>query len=180
MLEDRMKEDSLIKEILDWCKYIAAAVIAALVINAAVLVNAQVMSPSMESTMMTGSRFFGFRWAYAFGEPERFDIIVFNAPDKESTDPYVKRIIGLPGEKLEIKDGKVYINDGAVPLDDKFIKDKAFGNYGPYNVPQDSYFVMGDNRDNSNDSRFWNNKFVTKENIIGKVFMEWFPSPKLF
>jgi signal peptidase I len=167
-----------LKEILDWVKYIAAAVIFAVIVNSLVLVNAEVMSPSMESTIMTGSRIFGFRLAYSFNEPERFDVIVFKFPDDEASAPFLKRIIGLPNETVEIKDGKVYINGSDVPLDDSFVNEKPYGSFGPFTVPPDSYFVLGDNRNNSMDSKDWVNKFVTRDKILGKVFLEYFPTPQ--
>ncbi|MDR1689504.1 MAG: signal peptidase I [Clostridiales bacterium] len=174
-----MKKNEVIAEILDWAKYLAGAVVLALILNNTVVISAQVMSPSMESTMMTGSKILGNRLAYLFSNPKRNDIIVFKFPDNESADPYLKRIIGLPGETVDIKDGKVYINGSSAALDEGFINETMYGDYGPFVVPENSYFVMGDNRNNSEDSRFWNNKFVAKDKIIGKVLVEWFPSPHL-
>lgn len=168
------------KGIFEWLKVITAAVVFAFILNNTVIVNAEVTSPSMESTMMTGCRIIGSRLSYAFGEPERFDIIVFKFPDDETSDPFVKRIIGLPNEKVEIRDGKVYINDAEVPLDDSFINGEAFGDYGPFFVPEGSYFVLGDNRNYSHDSKDWINKFVRRDKILGKVYAEYFPSPKIF
>lgn len=117
-------------------------------INNVVLINAKIPSESMEKTVMTGDRLFGFRLAYGinidlFGheiskkikDPERFDIIIFKYPDDEKK-LFIKRLIGLPGEKVQITDGKVYINDSEIPLDDSFIPEKARGNFGPYEVPE--------------------------------------------
>ena len=170
----------VVKEILEWIKYIAGAVLFALVFNNTVIVNANVVSGSMESTIMTDSRILGSRLAYAIGEPERFDIIVFRFPDDVTREPYVKRVIGLPNEKIEIKDGKVYINDSDIPLDDSFINEKTAGNYGPFYVPDNSFFVLGDNRNHSFDSKDWVNKFVSKDKILGKVVVEYFPTLKIF
>jgi len=128
---------------------------------------------------MTDSRVISSRLAYVIGEPKRFDIIMFHPPDDETSIPYVKRIIGLPGEKVEIRSGKVYIDDSSAPLDDSFIKEEARGDYGPFAVPKDSYFVLGDNRNGSYDSKNWVHTFVPKGNILGKVFVEYFPSPKI-
>ena len=140
---------------------------------------------------MTGDRIFGFRMAYGlnfdfFGkhisyktkDPERFDIIIFKFPDDES-QLFIKRLIGLPGETVEIRDGKVYINGSDEPLDDSFVPEVPTGNYGPYKVPENSYFMLGDNREYSRDSRFWKNTFVSFDEIVGKALVRYYPSIKL-
>ena len=173
-----MEKRQIAVEILDWAKYIFGAFAFAFILNNIVIVNANVVSGSMESTIMTDSRIVGSRLSYKFGEPKRFDIIIFKFPDNETTYPYVKRIIGLPNEKVEIRAGKVYINDSIVPLDDSFINEKTDGNYGPFYVPAGCYFVLGDNRNHSFDSKDWINKFVSKDKILGKAVAEYFPAPK--
>ena len=175
-----MKKKHIMKEILSWVKYLAVSLAIVLIINNTLIANAVVISGSMESTIMTDSRVIGSRLAYVLGEPERFDIILFKYPDDETADPFVKRIIGLPNEKVEIIDGKVYIDDSDVPLDDSFIKEEARGSYGPFYVPEGSYFVMGDNRNDSWDSKNWTHKFVARDKILGKIFVEYYPTPKLF
>ena len=87
----------------------------------------------------------------------------------------MKRIIGLPGEKVEIKDGLVYINDSSKPLDEPYINDPPNGDFGPYNVPENSYFMLGDNRDESKDARYWDVKYVKKEKIVGKAWLKYYP-----
>ena len=137
---------------------------------------------------MTGDRIFGFRLAYGlnldfFGheiskkikDPERFDIVIFKYPDDESVD-YLKRIIGLPGETVEIISGKVYINGEL--LDEPYLSEEPTGDFGPYQVPEDSYFMLGDNRAVSKDSRYWHNTYVKKEKIIAKAFVMYWPSLK--
>ena len=119
------------KEIWDYAKMIIIVVVIVTLVNSVVLINAKIPSESMEKTIMTGDRIFGFRLAYGlnldfFGheiskkikDPERFDIVIFKYPDDESK-LFIKRVIGLPGEKVQIKDGKVYINDSEIPLDDR-------------------------------------------------------------
>ena len=170
---------------------IIIVVVVVLVINNVVLINAKIPSESMENTIMTGDRIFGFRLAYGFNmdlfgneiskkwkDPERFDIVIFKYPDDES-QLFIKRIIGLPGDKVEIKNGKVYINDSETPLDDSFVAETPFGSFGPYEVPEDCYFMMGDNRNNSKDSRYWENTFVRFDQIVGKAEIRYFPSIKL-
>lgn len=168
---------SVFKEVISWAAWIVAAVVLALIVNNTLIVNAQVISGSMETTIMTGDKVLGNRLAYVFGEPERLDVIVFRWPDDRGALPFVKRIIGLPGETVEIKNGLVYINGSTKPLDEKgYLHENMYGSFGPYTVPEDSYFVMGDNRNNSNDSRDWKIKYVPKEDILGKVLLCFFPN----
>lgn len=179
------------KETWEYVKLIIIVLVVVLVVNNVVLINAKIPSESMERTIMTGDRIFGFRMSYGinfdfFGkhisyktkDPERFDIIIFKYPDDES-QLFIKRLIGLPGETVEIRDGKVYIDGAEEPLDDSFVAEIPTGNYGPYTVPEDSYFMLGDNRQNSRDSRFWKNTFVSFDEIVGKAIIRYFPSIKV-
>lgn len=179
------------RELLSYIKIIVIAVAVALVLNNVVIINAKIPSPSMEKTLMVKDRLFGFRLAYGinldlfgykisekFRDPERFDIVIFKYPDDESR-LFIKRVIGLPGETVEIKDGKVYIDGSETPLDDSFIPEKMQGSYGPYKVPENCYFMLGDNRNNSKDSRFWTNTFVRFDQIVGKAVVRYYPSIKL-
>lgn len=175
-----------------YARMIILVVIVVTLINNIVLINAKIPSESMENTIMTGDRIFGYRLAYGlnidlfgheinkkFKDPQRFDIIIFKYPDDES-QLFIKRIIGLPGEKVQIINGKVYINDSETPLDDSFVAEVPRGNFGPYEVPEDSYFVMGDNRNHSRDSRYWKtSNFVTYDEIVGKAVVRYYPSIKL-
>ncbi len=185
------KKKSIMSEVLDYVKMIAIVLAVVLIVDGVVLINARIPSGSMEKTIMTGDRIFGLRLAYGlnidlFGfqystkwkDPERYDIVIFHYPDDES-QLYIKRIIGLPGETVEIRDGKVYIDGQEEPLEDSFINGEPVGNYGPYEVPEGCYFMLGDNRQNSKDSRFWENKFVRFDQIVGKALFRYFPSPKL-
>ena len=153
-------------------------VIVVLIVNNFLLINAKIPSESMEQTIMTGDRVFGNRLAYLFEKPKRFDIVIFKYPDHEK-ELFIKRIVGLPGETVEIKDGKVYIDGSEEPLDDSFTPEKPLGDYGPYVVPENSYFMLGDNRNYSKDSRFWNNPYVAEEKILGKAVIRYFPGIKL-
>ena len=139
-----------------------------------VLINAVIPSGSMENTIMTGDRVFGNRLAYRFGEPERGDIVIFKYPDNEE-ELYIKRVIGLPGDKVEIRDGLVYLNDSAKPLEEPYLKETPVGDYGPYQVPEDGYFMLGDNRNWSKDSRFWENTYVTREEVLAKAVFRYYP-----
>ena len=171
-------KNSIWKELWEYIKMIIFVVVVVLIVNNFLLINARVPSESMEKTIMTGDRFFGNRLAYLFDDPERFDIVVFKYPDDES-QLFAKRLIGLPGETVEIKDGKVYINGSETPLDDSFTPETPTGDYGPYVVPEGSYFMLGDNRNHSGDSRFWKQPYVEKEKIVGKAIFRYFPGVKI-
>ena len=161
------------RELLEWIIIIAAAVAFALFVDLLIIVNSVVPSGSMEPTIMTGSRMIGLRLTYLFEEPQRGDIIIFKYPDDES-QLFVKRIIGLPGETVEISGGVTYV-DG-VAIDEPYLKETPYElDFGPYVVPEGSYFVMGDNRNHSNDARYWTNTFVARDKILGKALLCYWP-----
>ncbi|BCK01335.1 signal peptidase I [Anaerocolumna chitinilytica] len=176
--EEEKQPFSAKKEILSWVKVILAALVLSFLLNHYVIVSAEVPTGSMENTVMIGDRIIASRLSYHFHEPKRGDIVVFYFPDDE-TQRYLKRIIGLPGDTIEIKDGKVYINGSTEPLKEDYLRETPVGDYGPYTVPKDSYFMMGDNRNDSFDSRFWEHTYATKDEIIGKAEFRYFPYPKL-
>lgn len=155
----------------------------AYVLTTYIIANSTVPTGSMENTIMSHSRVLGSRLTYKFSEPERGDIAIFRYPDDKEegiTTYYVKRIIGLPGETVDIVDGKIYINGSDTPLDEPYLHEEM-DMYGKdhlhYNVPEGHYFMLGDNRNNSNDARFWKNKYVPEEDLIAKVYLEYFPNP---
>lgn len=169
------KDSNMKKEVLSWVKMIVFALVLALLINNFIIVNATVPSSSMENTIMKESRMIGFRLSYMFSEPQRGDIIIFKYPDNENEN-FVKRVIGLPGETIEIVDGEVYIDGGDTPLEEDYLKETPLGSFGPFTVPENSYFVMGDNRNNSHDSRYWDHKYVSQSRILGKAIFSYWPS----
>ena len=162
------------KELIDIIKTIIVAIIVAFIITNFIIVNAIVPTGSMKNTIMPNDRLIAFRLSYLFSEPQRGDIVVFKAPDDE-TILYVKRIIGLPGETVNIIDGKVYIDGNETPLEDEYVMEEMLGSFGPYVVPEDSYFMMGDNRNDSQDSRYWEHTFLPRDNILGKVIFKYYP-----
>ena len=168
---------AVLKEVKEYIHMIVFVVIVVFVVNNVVLINAKIPSESMEETIMTNDRIFGLRLAYKFDQPKRYDVIIFKYPDNPS-ELFIKRIIGLPGETVAMREGKVYINDSEKPLDDSFCPEDPLGDFGPYTVPEDSYFMLGDNRNYSKDSRFWNNKYVSEDLIVGKALIRYFPSIK--
>lgn len=131
---------------------------------------------SMKETILDQDKVLVDRVCYQLGAPKRFDIILFESADGTRS---VKRIIGLPGETVQIVNGVVYVTktDGEIiQLDDSFVTNcDPVGDFGPVTVPENSYFTLGDNRNNSIDSRFWKNKFVKREKIIGKVLFRYYP-----
>lgn len=176
---EEKKKKSFFREVIDFVIPIIIAVAIALVLKNCVIANAKVPTGSMLNTIQEGDRIIASRLAYINDDPERYDIIIFHFPDDES-QYFVKRVIGLPGETVNIVNGIVYVTktDGTtIQLDDSFVTNCVpVGNFGPYVVPEGSYFVLGDNRNNSQDSRYWNNKYVKKDKIIGKVLFRYYPT----
>ena len=170
--EEIQDPNGLKKEIFSWIQTIVVAFIIAFLVNNYVIVNATVPTGSMEMTIRPKDRIMANRWSYFKSTPKRGDVVVFPFPDKPEV-LYVKRIIGLPGETITISDGTVFVNGKA--LDEPYLKEAMRGEFGPYEVPEESYFMLGDNRNGSADSRDWNHKFVAKEDLIGKVFLKYFP-----
>ena len=166
------------REVFSWIACIVVTILLTEFILNFVIINANIPSGSMENTIMTNDKLIALRTSYWFNDPKRGDIIIFKYPDDES-QLFIKRIIGLPGDKVEIKNGKVYINDSETPLDDSFVPETPLGSFGPYEVPENCYFMMGDNRNNSKDYRYWTNTFVRFDEIVGKAEIRYFPSIKL-
>lgn len=140
-------------------------------------------SRAMIPTLQVDDRVLVDKLRYRSQTPQRDDVIVFIATDEASVvcggnssnnlsnTAFIKRIVGLPGEKLEVKQGKVYINDR--PLQENYIQEPAEYQFGPKVIPQQAYFVLGDNRNNSCDSHYWG--FVPRENIIGRASKIFWP-----
>lgn len=164
------------RELLSWIMTFVIAIGAALLLKNFVIINATVPTGSMENTIMPEDDLLGFRLSYIFSEPERGDVVIFKFPDDES-QKFIKRIIGLPGEKVAIRDAKIYINDSEEPLDEPYLKEEwVVANDGfEFQVPEDCYLVLGDNRNDSRDARYWINTYVTKDQIIGKAEFIYYP-----
>lgn len=130
-------------------------------------------SESMAGTIRTGDFIVSTRFDIDSDDIKRYDILIFIPPDEPDTT-YIKRVIGLPGEIIEVSNGRVYAN--GVELDDSFIQTpmNSMGD-GTYTVPEGCYFFLGDNRNNSKDSRFWGKKYVPLENIKAKAKFVLFP-----
>ena len=171
----KLTKNKIISEIANWAIIIGVALILATLINKFVIIKAEVISGSMEDTLQIDDVYLGSRLSYVFGDPERGEIVFFKFPDNEE-ETFVKRVIGLPGEKIEIRDGKVYINDAAEPLYEPYLRETPRNeDFGPVVVPEDSYFMMGDNRNHSSDSRAWNTFYVTKDQLLAKAWLRIWP-----
>lgn len=174
------KRKTVVKEIISWVVILVLAFVIGTCLNKYVLLKAEIPSGSMENTLQVDDRVIGFRLSYLFSEPERGDVVIFDYPDNEST-LYVKRVIGLPGETVEIIDGKVYIwkdetGEDKMLLEEDYLKETPTGSYGPFEVPEGHYFMLGDNRNDSWDSRKWQNKYVAEEKIRCKVWFRYKPN----
>lgn len=174
------QEVSKLKEAISFMTPIVIALVVAILLKTFIFANAVVPTGSMINTIQEGDRIIASRLAYINENPKRYDVIIFHYPDDES-QLFVKRIIGMPGETINIKNGIVYITDAngntAEARSDFVTNCVPMGDFGPYTVPLGSYFVMGDNRNDSWDARYWKKKNVEKKKIIGKVKFRYFPNP---
>ncbi len=165
----------------DWGETIVVALVLALIIRAFFLQVFWIPSGSMENTLEIGDRIVVNKVVYNFRPPRRFEIMVFRAVPSmgEEKKDLIKRVVGLPGETLELKDGNLYINDQPVdyPAGMKQTMNQDYANFGPLDIPDGAFFVMGDNRGASADSRYWG--FLPNKNLIGKAFLRIWPLNKL-
>lgn len=222
---------SLLREIWEWVKILVIAAVAAYLLNNFVIANSTIPTGSMQNTIMAGDRVFGSRLEYTFGEVERGDVAIFiygyqcrncgedyreqedglcpncgQADKKNKVIYYVKRVIGMPGDHIEIKytedqdasafqdpirsalagsslpTGDLYVNGELVEEDylpEPMLVGTINGMTFPeidVTVPEGSYFMLGDNRNNSMDARFWtDNMFVKKERMLAKVYVRYWP-----
>ena len=160
-------------------KTLATALILAMGIRTLVAEARYIPSSSMEPTLEINDRLIIEKISYRFKMPQRGDVVVFSPTDtlKEQNfkDAFIKRVIGLPGETIEVKGGKVYVN--GQPIREKYIEEAPEYTYGPETVPEDQYLVLGDNRNNSYDSHYWG--FVPRKNLIGRAIVRFWPFERL-
>jgi signal peptidase I len=173
--EKESKKPLLMKifiEVFIWAAEIAAVIFLAYFIVYYALERTDMVGISMEDTLKDGDHIIINKFSYRFGDPKRFDVIVFQQSGKEHSYYDIKRIIALPGEKLLIKDGVIYVNDE--PLEE-VVNVEAMANYGlageEITLEEKEYFVLGDNRNNSEDSRFASVGMIRRDDIIGKAFL---------
>ncbi|MBO6304822.1 MAG: signal peptidase I [Selenomonadaceae bacterium] len=168
--------DSVWKEIKDWIVSIAVALVLAFLIRTFIVELYIVEGPSMRPTLETQERLVVNKFIYRFRPPEKGEILVFRYPRDKSRD-FIKRVIATEGDTVEIKDGRVYVNDKLLTED--YILEKTRSEYAKATVPKGTIFVMGDNRNNSEDSRFVDVGFVPYDLIKGKAVVVFWPLDKL-
>ena len=177
--KSRKEGFNLKDEIVSWIQVLVAAAVIAFCVNHFIIANSEVPTSSMETTIMAGDRVIGSRLSYKFGEPQRNDIAIFIYPDDEAKGIktyYVKRIIGMPGDTIDIVDGKVYLNGSDTPLDEPYLHEPMEPEAPQhYEVPEDCYFMLGDNRNYSNDARRWTHKYVKRDKLVAKVLFQYYP-----
>jgi signal peptidase I len=171
-------------------EYLILAVVAvtvALLIQAFLVKPYRIPSPSMEDTLLVGDRVLADRISWRFSDPQRGDIVVFHPP--EPGPVLIKRIIGLPGETLSLRDGAVYVDgerlaepyvrreDGAAEPTEPFSTGRLWNLEQGYTVPADSYFMMGDNRTDSTDSRDFGP--IARDQLVGRAFARYWPVSRI-
>ena len=155
--------------------FITLAFILTIIITKVIFMNTKVPTRSMENIITSGDMVLGNRLAYKNNDPERGDIIIFKYPDNPKIQ-YIKRVIGLPGETVNIIDGVVFVDN--MKIDELYLSCTPNDTCGPFTVPEDSYFVLGDNRNASEDSRSWKNKYVKSDQILAKAMFTYWPEVK--
>ncbi len=154
----------------EWFQTIAVTWIVFLFMETFVLQGFRVYGSCMEPNLVTGERLLGNKFVYRMQPLRRGDVIVFRFP-QDPTKIYVKRVIGMPGESVEIREGAVLINGR--PMRERYVVNLAHGDYPATDVPAGRYFVLGDNRDHSSDSRAWGT--VPAGLVEGKVWVRYWP-----
>ena len=168
-------------EIREYIEALVIAVVLALFIITFIAQSFLVEGSSMEPSLHHGQRLMVEKISYRIGEPNRGEIVVFKYPS-DRRRKFIKRIIGLPGAEIMIRNGLLYLN--GIRMDEDYINGPTYGTYsaptfGPVVVPEDSYFVLGDNRRNSDDSRYPDVGFVPKKDLVGKALFVYWPLTQL-
>ncbi|MBQ8200438.1 MAG: signal peptidase I [Clostridia bacterium] len=180
--KDKPKK-TLKQELTEWIVTLLVAVVIAFVVRSFIFEPVRVDGDSMYPTLhhgeimyvsktAYGSSFFGIPFTNigtyfnVGGNPERFDVVVCRFPDRGNTN-FVKRVVGLPGDTVQITGGHLYVN--GVKYEEKFLHERMISEFGPVTVPEGYYFCMGDNRNNSNDSRSYRVGPIPRDMIVGRV-----------
>ncbi|MBK1987029.1 signal peptidase I [Sphaerospermopsis aphanizomenoides BCCUSP55] len=160
---------------------IAIALTLALLIRTFIAEPRLIPSESMYPTLYVGDRLVVEKVSYRFQPPKTGDIVVFQTPPElqrrgyDKNQAFIKRIIGQPGEVISVSQGKVYIN--GQPLQEEYIAEPPNQPFPSVTVPEDAFFVMGDNRNDSNDSRYWG--FLPRKNLIGRATLRFWPLDRI-
>ncbi len=170
----QQKAEAWLRGSADFLESIALAVgVVVAIVNPFIIQAFLIPSGSMIPTLQIGDRIMADKFVYYIRDPQRGEVIVFRAPPQADTlqRNFVKRIIGLPGDVVEVRDGVVLIN--GKPLEEPYIYEPPYYQFGPYKVPENHYFVMGDNRNDSSDSHIWGP--LPRERITGRALFTWWP-----
>lgn len=168
------------KSVLMWLFQIAAAIVLGAVFSIFFCKNVEMTEGSMEPTVEIGDTLLVNTLAYRFSLPDRDDMLVFKSNDSANASLHVKRVIGLPGEKIQISDDQIMIN-GITYMEKKDLPSISYAGLAEQEITlkDDEYFVLGDNRNNSADSRYSDIGNVKKSNIVGKVWFRISPYTRL-
>ncbi|MEB3309306.1 MAG: signal peptidase I [Snowella sp.] len=164
---------------LETAKTLGTAIILAIGIRTFVAEARYIPSSSMEPTLQINDRLIIEKVTYHVREPQRGDIVVFDPTEalkqRNFKEAFIKRVIGLPGDTVQVSNGTVYVNGGK--LSEDYIAQEPNYDYGPVKVPENQYLVLGDNRNNSYDSHYWG--FVPKDKLIGRALFRFWPFDRL-
>lgn len=159
----------VVKEIFSWLLHIMVAILMALILVFCIGMRTSVIGVSMEKTLYSGQQVLINRFSYLFFGPDEGDIIVFTPNGNRNTHFYIKRVVAVPGDSVCIKDGKLYVNNTIVDYGYDKIMDAGIAE-DAFTLEDDEYFVMGDNCNNSEDSRSGNIGPVSREMIEGRAW----------
>lgn len=173
-------ENKKVKNILTWIFEIAVMFVLSILVGIFLFQSVTMQESAMEPTLSVGDRFFVNRVVYKFSSPQRGDLIVFKTSGSDDAALHISRVIGLPGEKIQISNGKVLI-DGEVYEEDLGLADISNAGLASNTVSLESgeYFVLGDNRNNSEDSRYGDIGNIKKKYIVGKLWFTISPREKI-
>lgn len=179
----KIEKKSFAKSAAEFLLIMLISYVLALLLTNFIIINGVVPTQSMLPQVEVNNRMLGNRLKYVFSEPERGDVVVFNPPDSPE-DLYLKRVIGVPGDVIEIRNGKVWFRNDEqrdwMMLNEPYLAEtKDTKGFGPYKVPEDCFFMLGDNRTNSIDARFWSTPYVNKKDILGEAVLIYFPKIKM-
>ncbi|MBQ4264784.1 MAG: signal peptidase I [Clostridia bacterium] len=171
--EEKKEKKSLRREIFEWIMVFVVAAALAFVVRTFIFEPVRVDGASMMYTLENGEFMIATKYDYLLGDPERFDIVICNYPNTSDGMYRVKRVIGMPDETIELRAGELYVDGKHIEQDFEMTPNEAY--FGPYTVPPGHYFVIGDNRNNSKDSRSAMVGPLSRDEIKGHVRAVVFP-----
>ncbi|NIK75531.1 signal peptidase I [Paenibacillus castaneae] len=174
MKEERRKSNKWVREIREWVLSLAVAVIVAMLFQNYVYAQSEVQNVSMQNTLIAGQRLIEDKWSYHFNEPQHGDIVIIKGPESELR--LIKRVVAVPGDVIDMRDGEVYLN--GKKSEEHYVKGQTFAGSVemPFTVQPGQLFVMGDNREHSMDSREIGP--IARSSIEGKAVFRLWPIPK--